>query len=119
MWQEAIKRLESIPANDVQGYAEAQRQLAEYRSSLSEVRVRLQNEQEAVQALDQANRNLANLWASLPKDGKDLNRNQAIGNFSAVNNELEKIKSGTTVYLQAKKVQIEVQNQLKLLQQAK
>lgn len=119
MWQEAIKRLESIPANDVQGYAEAQRQLAEYRSSFSEVRVRLQNEQEAVQALDSANRNLAALWASLPKDGKDLNRNQAIGNFSAVNNELEKIKNGTTVYLQAKKVQIEVQNQLKLLQQAK
>lgn len=119
MWQEAIKRLESIPASDVQGYAEAQRQLAEYRSSLSEVRVRLQNEQEAVQALDRANRNLAALWASLPKDGKDLNRNQAIGNFSAVNNELEKIKNGTTVYLQAKKVQIEVQNQLKLLQQAK
>jgi hypothetical protein len=119
MWQEAIKRLESIPANDVQGYAEAQRQLAEYRSSLSEVRVRLQNEQEAVQALDRANRNLAALWASLPKDGKDLNRNQAIGNFSAVNNELEKIKNGTTVYLQAKKVQLEVQDQLRLLQQAK
>ncbi len=119
MWQEAINRLQSIPANDVQGYAEAQRQLAEYRSSLSEVRVRLQNERDAIQALDQANRNLANLWASLPKDGKDFNRNQAIGNFSAVNNELEKIKNGTTVYLQAKKVQIEVQNQLKLLQQAK
>jgi len=118
MWQEAIRLLETIPASDVQGYAEAQRQLAEYRASLAEVKVRLQNEQEAVQALDRANQNLANLWASLPKDGKDLNRNRAIGNFSAVNNELEKIKNGTTVYLQAKKVQIEVQNQLKLLQQA-
>ena len=118
MWQEAIQRLENIPTNDLQGYTEAQKRLAEYRASLSEVRVRLRNEQDAVQALERANQNLANLWASLPKDGKDLNRNKAIGNFAAVNNELEKIKEGTTVYLQAKKVQIEVQNQLKLLQQA-
>ncbi|NUN63456.1 hypothetical protein HCU40_01555 [Pseudanabaena biceps] len=119
MWQEAINLLGNISDNDVQGYAEAQRQLTEYRASLSEVRVRLQNEQESVQALERANRNLTALWANLPKDGKELNRNQAIGNFSAVNNELEKVKSGTTVYLQAQKVQLEVQNQLKLLQKAK
>jgi hypothetical protein len=119
LWQDAIQRLERIPAEDMQGYTEAQRRLAEYRSSLAEVKVRLNNEQEAVQALDRANQRLADLWASLPKDGKDLNRNQAIGNFMAVNNELEKIRNGTTVYLQAKKVQLEVQNQLKLLKQAK
>jgi hypothetical protein len=119
MWQEAIKRLESIPANDVQGYAEAQRQLAEYRSNLSEVLVRLQNEQEAVQALDRANRNLADLWASLPKDGKDLNRNQTMGRFLAIRTELDKVKSGTTVYLPAQEIKIQVQNQLRLLEQAK
>jgi hypothetical protein len=119
MWQEAIKRLESIPANDVQGYAEAQRQLAEYRSNLSEVLVRLQNEQEAVQALDRANRNLADLWASLPKDGKELNRNQTMGRFLAIRTELDKVKSGTTVYLPAQEIKIQVQNQLRLLEQAK
>jgi len=119
MWQEAIQRLEDIPASDLQGYTEAQRRLAEYRSSLAEVQVRLKNEQDAVQALERANQRLVALWASLPKEGKDLNRNQAIGNFMSVNNELAKIKSGTTVYLQAQKVKLDVEKQLQLLQQAK
>lgn len=119
MWQQAIQQLEKVPADDIQGYAEAQRQLAEYRFSLSEVKVRLKNEQESVQALDSANRNLAALWASLPKFKDDLNRNRAIASFMTINNELEKIKNGTTVYLKAQEVKIQVQNQLKLLQQAK
>ncbi len=119
MWQEAIQRLERIPADDLQGYTEAQKRLADYRTNLSEVRVRLKNEQESVQALGQANEKLANLWASLPKYSDDLNRNKAIASFMSINNDLEKIKDGTTVYLKAQEVKIQVQNQLKLLQQAK
>jgi len=119
MWEEAIQRLKNIPSEDAVGYAEAQKRLAEYRASLSEVKVRLKNEQEAVQALDRANQKLTTLWASLPKDGKDLNRNQAIASFMAINNDLEKIQNGTTVYLKAQEVKLQVQQQLKLLQQAK
>jgi hypothetical protein len=119
MWQQAIQRLEKITSDDVQGYPEAQRQLAKYRLSLSEVRVRLANEQESVRALDSANQKLVLLWANSPKDAKKLDRNQAIASFMAINNDLEKIKNGTTVYLKAQEVEIQVQNQLKLLQQAK
>jgi hypothetical protein len=119
MWQEAIQRLEKISSEDLQGYTEAQKRLADYRTNLSEVRVRLKNEQESVQALGQANEKLTNLWASLPKYTDDLNRNKAIASFMAINNDLEKIKDGTTVYLKAQEVKIQVQNQLKLLQQAK
>lgn len=119
MWQEAIRQLEKISSTDTLGYAEAQRRLAEYRTSLSEVKVRLKNEQDSVQALDRANQKLTALWASLPKDAKDLNRNQAIASFMAINNDLEKIQSGTTVYLKAQEVKLQVQQQLKLLQQAK
>lgn len=119
MWQQAIQRLEKVTTEDVQGYAEAQRQLAKYRTSLSEVKVRQKNEQEAVQLFDQANQKLAALWARLPKYSDDLNRNQAIAGFIAINSDLEKIKNGTTVYLNAEKVKIDVQNQLKLLQKAK
>ena len=114
MWQEAINLLGNMPANDVQGYAEAQRQLAEYRSSLSEVRVRLQDEQEAVQFFDNANQKLTVLWAS-----KGLDRGEATSRFMAINNDLNKIKNGTTVYLKAQEVKIQVENRLKLLQQAK
>ncbi|WP_055074634.1 hypothetical protein [Pseudanabaena sp. 'Roaring Creek'] len=118
MWQDGIQRLESVPNSDLQGYSEAQKRLATYRTSLAEVQVRLKNEQKSVQALEMANQKLTYLWSTLPKNGKDLNRNQAIANFMAVNNELEKIQSGTTVYLQAQKIKLDVQNQLKLLQQA-
>ena len=76
-------------------------------------------EQEAVQALESANRNLANLWASLPKDGKDLNRNQAIAGFLTIKNDLDKVKNGTTVYLKAQETKMQVEQQLKLLQSGK
>ncbi len=118
MWQEAIQRLEDIKVSpdDLQGYGEVQKRLAEYRSNLSEVKVRLKNEQESVWALERANQNLTALWASLPKDGKNLNQNRAIGDFMAINNELEKVKNGTTVYLKAQEIKLQVQQQLRLLQ---
>jgi hypothetical protein len=119
MWQAAIQPLEQIRSDDLQGFTEAQKRLADYRSNLSEVKVRLKNEQEAVRLFDLANQNLTRLWASLPKDGKDLNKNQAYANFKAVNDDLEKIKNGTTVYLKAQEVKVQVQQQMKLLQQAK
>jgi hypothetical protein len=111
MWQEGIQRLENIPNTDLQGYAEAQRRLSEYKSSFSEVNVRLKNEQEAVRFFDSANQKLTNLFES-----KNLERDQALSRFMAINNDLEKIKSGTTVYLPAQKVKVEVQNRLRALQ---
>ncbi len=119
MWEQAIQRLDKISADDLQGYTEAQKRLADYRTNLSEVRVRLKNEQESVQALGQANEKLTTLWASLPKYTDDLNRNKAIASFMSINNDLDKIKNGTTVYLKAQELKIQVQNQLKSLQQAK
>lgn len=114
MWQEGIQRLENIHSTDLQGYSEAQRRLSEYKSSLSEVRVRLKNEQESVQFFDSANQKLVALFES-----KNLERGQATSRFMAINIDLEKVKSGTTVYLPAQTVKLEVQNRLKLLQQAK
>lgn len=119
MWQQAIDRLEDIPASELQGYTEVQKQLANYRASLSDVKVRLKNEQESLQALESANQNLARLWASLPKDGKDFNKNQAIAGFLTVKNDLDKVKSGTTVYLKAQETKMQVEQQLKLLQSGK
>jgi hypothetical protein len=119
MWQEAINRLEKVSVADSKGYTEVQKKLAEYQTNLSEVKVRLKNEQDSVQALDRANQQLTALWASLPKEGKDLNRNQAMGRFLAIRAELDKVKSGTTVYSQSQEIKVQVQNQLKLLEQAK
>ena len=115
MWGEAIQQLEKITSDDL----EVKKRLADYRNNLSEVKVRLKNEQDAVKFLDQANQKLTVLWASLPKEGKDLNKNQAYASFKSINDDLEKIKNGTTVYLEAQKVKVQVQQQMKLLQQAK
>jgi hypothetical protein len=115
MWGEAIQQLEKITSDDL----EVKKRLADYRNNLSEVKVRLKNEQDAVKFLDLANEKLTDLWASLPKEGKDLNKNQAYASFKSINDDLEKIKNGTTVYLEAQKVKVQVQQQMKLLQQAK
>ncbi|PZU96122.1 MAG: hypothetical protein DCE90_10245 [Pseudanabaena sp.] len=119
MWQEAIDRLEAIPTEELQGYTEIQKKLASYRANLSEVKIRLTNENESVQALDRVNQKLSNLWASLPKDSKDLNPNQVKGRFLEISADLDKVKSGTTVYLKAQEIKLEVRNQLKLLERAK
>jgi hypothetical protein len=42
-----------------------------------------------------------------------------MGRFLAIRTELDKVKSGTTVYLPAQEIKIQVQNQLRLLEQAK
>jgi hypothetical protein len=119
MWQEAIDRLERIPAEELQGYTEVQKKLANYRTNLSEVKIRLKNEMDSVQAFDRVNQQLSRLWASLPKEGKNLNPNLFKGKFLEIRAELDKVKSGTTVYLKAQEIKLEVQNQLKLLERAK
>ncbi|OIP69245.1 MAG: hypothetical protein AUK48_14845 [Oscillatoriales cyanobacterium CG2_30_44_21] len=119
MWQEAVDRLEKIPNEELQGYTEIQAKLASYRVNLSEVKIRLKNETDSVQAFERSNQKLSSLWATLPKSGKDLNPNQVKGKFLEISAELDKVKSGTTVYLKAQEIKLEVRNQLKLLERAK
>lgn len=117
MWEKAIRQLEKIPSDNL----EVQSRLADYQKNLGEVNVRLKKEQEAVQALDRANQKLKILWASLPlpKERKDFNPNQAMGSLIDINNDLDKIAKGTTVYVKAQEIKMQVQEQLKLLKQAK
>lgn len=94
-WKQAIERLERVPVEDA-GYLEAQRLLANYQKNLSEVQIRLQEETNSVEALTLAKNKINNLLAQRNSD-----RNLIISELQAIIDQLQQVKSGTTVYSEA------------------
>ncbi len=111
LWQESIDRLKQIDAKDPD-YLPAQKLLASYQTSLGNVRIRLQQEQEATRAYGQAISLRANLYASVPDNAKFLTPAQA-GMLQQIVVELEKVKPGTTVYGEAQTMQKAAQARLR------
>jgi hypothetical protein len=116
LWLEAIKRLQMISTDDVAGYAEAQKLLATYQSNLGQIRVRRQAEANSVQALTMAQRQIESLLASLPSDPERLDRNRVISQLHSIINQLQRVETGTTVYLKAQELLLSANNKLKELQ---
>lgn len=116
LWQEAITRLERISPSDVVGYAEAQRLSAIYRSDLAQVRIRQQAEADSAQALKMAQHKIQALQASIPDNPKELDRNYTISQLQGVIDQLKRIQSGTTVYLEAQQLLMSAQGKLDALQ---
>ncbi|HEY9601878.1 MAG TPA: hypothetical protein V6C85_09725, partial [Allocoleopsis sp.] len=98
LWQQAITRLEQIPKDDLAGYAEAQKLLAEYNNNLGQVKIRRQAEADSVQALQQAQSQKQRLLASLPTDAASLeqNRNFIASQLQGIIDELRTVQPGTT-----------------------
>ena len=115
-WQDAIERLEKIPPTDIAGYTEAQSLLVEYRSYLSEIKIRKQAEANSVQALRAAQERIQSLQASIPDNPKVLNRNYTISQLQGIINQLERIDNGTTAYLEAQQLLLFAKNKLKQIQ---
>jgi len=99
-WQTAIDRLQTIDMADPD-YLPAQKLLAAYGQKLGQVRIRLQQEQESVQAFELAQQSTQTLVASTPSKPGLVNRNQMIADLQGIVNQLKKVKSGTTVYGEA------------------
>lgn len=116
LWQQAINRVQEVPSQDLEGYAEAQKLLATYQTNLGEVKVRRQAEQDSVYALQQAQRQIETLLASTPTNAASLDRNRTISQLQGVINTLEKVQPGTTVYLKAQELLLSAHNKLKQLQ---
>lgn len=118
LWQQAITRLEQIPKDDLAGYAEAQKLLAEYDNNLGQVKIRRQAEADSVQALQQAQSQKQRLLASLPTDAASLeqNRNSIASQLQAIIDGLRTVQPGTTAYLEAQALLLFAQNKLKQLQ---
>lgn len=115
LWQEATHRLEQISPDDVVGYAEAQRLLASYRSNLAQIQIRQQSEADSVQALKLAQQQIQTLQASTPDNTNNLNRNYTISQLQAIINQLQRVESGTTAYLEAQQLLIFAKNKLNKL----
>lgn len=116
LWQNAISRLEKISPEDLDGYTEAQRLLAEHQLSLGEVIVRRKAEAASVEALANAQKRIADLLATTPVDAKSVDRNRTISQLQSIMNELNQVQKGTTPYLEAQELKLNAQNKLKQLQ---
>ena len=113
LWQLAIDRLEAVPAQDLAGYAEAQKLLATYEANLGEVKIRQQAEQESVDALEQAQRQIESLLAS---NTKYVERSLMVSQLQSIITQLEKVQNGTTAYLKAQDILLSAHSRLKQLQ---
>ena len=112
----AIAQLQQIRSDDLTGYAEAQKLLAQYNSNLGQVKIRRQAEQASVETLQRAQDRIEKLLASIPTDATSVNQNYIISELQGIINELEKVQNGTTAYLKAQELLLSAQNKLKQLQ---
>jgi hypothetical protein len=115
LWSEAIRRLGEIPVGNP-GYAEAQKLMASYQANLGNVQTRRKVEEESLQALESAQRQIESLLAQTPTDANSVDRNRTISSIQSIINELEKVQKGTTAYQKAQELLLSAKNKLKQLQ---
>ena len=108
LWQQAIVRLQEIPASDLAGYAEAQKLIATYQANLGQIRVRKQAEQESTLALSQAKTQISMLIAASNSD----NANWIASRLQSIINQLDSVQPGTTAYLEAQQLLVFAHNKL-------
>ncbi len=116
LWQEAINRLRQVPSEDLAGYSQAQKLLATYQANLAAVRIRRQAQQDSVQTLDSAQRQIQSLLASTPTNPQVGDRNHTISQLQGIINQLKKVQPGTTAYLEAQQLLLSANNKLSQLQ---
>lgn len=96
LWEEAITRLQQVPI-DHPGYNQAQALLADYQTNLGIIEERLVREEQAVQAMDQAQEKTNQLLAQ----SDAMSPNEVASQLQAIINDLSRIQEGTTVYAEA------------------
>jgi hypothetical protein len=116
LWQESIQQLEQIPPEDLDGYVEARRLMAEHKRNLGEVRERREAEATSLRALESAQNKIEYLLAATPVDAKSVDRNRTISQLQSIINELDRVQNGTTSYLKAQDLKLHAENKLQQLQ---
>jgi len=100
LWQEAINRLQDVKLGSP-GYLESQTKLAQYKTNLATVKVRLKAEKESVEAFKRAKTSLTYLQRYVKES--QGNSGDYLSKLQEIINELEQVKQGTTVYPEAQK----------------
>jgi hypothetical protein len=81
------------------------------------VKIRKQAEQDAVNTLERAQRQIQDLLLySTSTNAKSQDRNRTISGLQGIINELEKVQNGTTAYLKAQELLLSAKNKLRQLQ---
>ncbi len=96
LWEKAIAELNQISVDEA-SYVEAKKLLVRYEVKLRQAKIRLREEQAAIAAYQQAE----TLTAQLLDNAANLNNSQIAGQLRQIEQELGKVKLGTTVFEQA------------------
>lgn len=115
-WEEAIAQLEKVDPQDKTSYIQAQTKIAEYRVNLAQVKLKQEEEQASVQAIERAKNQIQNLLASTPDNADRVNRPQTAAIIQGIINELQKVQPGTTVSSEAQELMEFAKAKLKELQ---
>lgn len=105
-WQEAARHWETASSYLIKidekdpDYSSARKLLSEYQAKLSQVRIRLQQEQQSVQAFAAAQQMRNVLFDSVRPGARSLEAVQ-IQQLNRIVTELQKVQPGTTVYAEA------------------
>ena len=116
LWEQAIDQLKQIRSDDLTGYAEAQKLLAQYSTNLGQVNIRQQAEKDSQEALQQAQSKIERLLAATPTDANSVDRNRTISELQGIIYKLDKVENGTTAYLKAQELMLSAKNKLNQLQ---
>jgi hypothetical protein len=84
--------------------------------NLAQVRIRRQSEEDSVQVLRMVHQQIQTLQASIPDNANTVNRNNTISQLQAIINQLQRIESGTTAYLEAQQLLLFAQSKLNQFQ---
>ncbi len=112
LWRDAIQELDQVSGEDLVGYIAAQTLRAEYQDNLEQIRVRRQQEANAVANFQQANQTIQSLLANSAR----FDQNYAISQLQRVIAQLKQIENGTTAYREAQILLLQAQNKLDQLQ---
>jgi hypothetical protein len=107
LWEQAIDQLQKIQVEDPT-YVEAQKLLATYQTNLGTIQTRLQAEQDSIEALQTAKRQIQDFVASPPSD-----TNQWNSQLQGIINQLATVTAGTTSYQEAQQMQQFAQKRIK------
>jgi response regulator of citrate/malate metabolism len=111
LWNGAIDYLKGIKPDDPD-FNQAQKLLSQYESKRSSVRVRLEQQQQSIQSLKQAQDLQAQLTNSIQPGTKFL-KPQEIALLRKIENTLKEVKPSTTVYKEAQTILKYAQARLK------
>jgi hypothetical protein len=109
-WKTAIAKLERIQETETD-YVEAQRRIVGYTQSLNAIEQRIQQEKTSVIAYETARHMAAQLTSNA--DPNRVDRSAIQGQFRAILNELDRVKSNTTVYAKAEEMRASAERRLK------